>query len=93
MFTKYDIAIMHIQITLDEREDALYQQFQTRYPPTNPDSSIRIQSKVLTLGDISIDIVDHEDVAKCALLIERKTIPDLLSSIKDGRYKIGRAHV
>ena len=42
---------------------------------------------VLTLGDISIDIVDHEDVAKCALLIERKTIPDLLSSIKDGRYK------
>jgi hypothetical protein len=39
--------------------------------------------KVLDLGDILIQTDDDKDV----MLIERKTLGDLLSSIKDGRYK------
>ena len=38
--------------------------------------------KNLDLGDI---IIEYNDIP--LIIIERKTIPDLLASIKDGRYK------
>ena len=84
--------MVYIQITLDEREDALYQQLTSFF---SFDQKIKLASKVLPLGDISIDLFDgktdqEESLAPAfttALLIERKTINDLLSSIKDGRYK------
>ncbi len=45
------------------------------------DNEITIEKKNLDLGDIIIIKENYK------ILIERKTISDLCSSIKDGRYK------
>lgn len=68
-----------MKIILDERETALYnaicekkQGFSTEFD---------IEKKVICLGDIHFV---HED--KEILIIERKSVQDLVASIKDGRY-------
>lgn len=63
-----------MKIYVDERETALYN-FLIRKDNT-------IEKQVLTLGDIIIK--DEEEIK---YIIERKTITDLIASIKDGRYK------
>ncbi len=66
---------MITMITIDSREQDIIQKFKTRFP------DICFDIKQLTVGDIEIYTDDRK------LVIERKTINDLCSSIKDGRYK------
>jgi len=76
---------MHIYV--DEREHTLYSTLvdlvayhRQAAAPTTP--VIQVTKKVLVLGDI---LIEHPD-GRPALLVERKTLADLLSSIRDSRY-------
>jgi len=60
-------------LIVDCRESALLDALRTE--------SCEVISKSLEIGDI---IIEHENVS---LVFERKTFPDLVASIKDGRYK------
>ena len=62
-----------MKLVIDNRENKLIEHFKNRE---------HVEIKMLEIGDI---IFYHED--KIVLLIERKTITDLSSSIKDGRYR------
>jgi len=76
-------CLMHIYV--DEREHTLYDALvdlvayhrQAAAAPV-----IQVTKKVLVLGDI---LIEHPD-GRPALLVERKTLSDLLSSIRDSRY-------
>jgi ERCC4-type nuclease len=68
-----------MKIFIDERETFLYEKCQSM----NQTSSIQLFKKVLTLGDILICADDDKEL----VLIERKSLADLLASIKDGRYE------
>jgi len=71
-----------MKIIFDERETFLYSECYTLLEK-NPQFSIILSKEVLPLGDVLIKTEDDVPL----LLIERKTINDLLSSIKDGRYE------
>jgi ERCC4-type nuclease len=64
-----------MKIIIDNRENSLYEKIKTA------DSTV--EKRQLNLGDI---ILEKEDGSPF-LIIERKAIPDLLASIKDGRYE------
>ena len=66
-----------MKIIIDEREIALYEKFITL---NMIDSVIK---EVLPIGDVII----KNDQEKEMCIIERKSLSDLLSSIKDGRYE------
>jgi len=67
-----------MKIILDERENALHQYMLEK----NVAFDFTIEKKVIELGDIHF--VNNE---KEIVILERKSISDLLSSIKDGRYE------
>lgn len=71
-------------ITLDYREGELITLIERilENDATNP-QKITLKKENLTIGDILIEGRD----GKPALIIERKTFSDLVSSIKDGRYE------
>ncbi len=68
-----------MKIILDERETALYNAICEKKQEFS--SEFDIEKKVICLGDIHFV---HED--KEILIIERKSVQDLVASIKDGRY-------
>jgi ERCC4-type nuclease len=70
-----------MKIIIDERETALYEKCYSIIQGNV--TSIQLSKQVLNLGDILIKTDEDKDV----LLIERKSLSDLLSSIKDGRYE------
>jgi ERCC4-type nuclease len=70
-----------MKIIIDERETALYEKCYSIIQGNS--TSIQLSKQVLNLGDILIKTDEDKDV----LLIERKSLSDLLSSIKDGRYE------
>jgi len=69
-----------MRVILDDRERDLY------YACENIVSSnhtyVKLSKETLPLGDVYVKTDEEKDV----LIIERKTIPDLVASIKDGRY-------
>jgi ERCC4-type nuclease len=67
-------------IRVDVREDALYSLFHAN--ATNATHELRSES--LPVGDIIISSPDGETDY---LVFERKSLPDLAASIRDGRYK------
>lgn len=69
-------------IKIDTRETALLQMILTQVSTIPVFKNIKIKSETLPIGDIIIND-DTED----KVIIERKSIADLLSSIKDGRYE------
>lgn len=71
---------MIIDIIIDNRETKIYKELKDRDLDKYKDN-INIQKKQLDLGDIHIKFNDF------IYIYERKTVKDLLSSIKDGRYK------
>jgi ERCC4-type nuclease len=71
-----------MKIIVDEREHDLYMKLISIQESNTKPTGIHISKEVLHLGDIHIKTDDDKDI----LLIERKTFPDLLASIKDGRY-------
>ena len=70
-----------MEIILDERETTLYDKCMEILPKF--DNSLRISKKVLPLGDILLQDL-QENVQ---FIIERKSLSDLVASIKDGRYE------
>ena len=83
-----------IEIVVDERENTLYDKCSeilskasaTAVSDTPP---IRLSKCVLHLGDIVFKLytVCDDPAPREILLFERKSLTDLLASIKDGRYK------
>lgn len=71
---------MNVQIIVDSRENKLFSILTERDLDIYKDN-INIQKEQLELGDIHIKFND------IIFIYERKTVNDLLSSIKDGRYK------
>jgi ERCC4-type nuclease len=68
-----------MRIIIDDREHSLYE----KMLESNKNTSIILSRETLHLGDVHIKTDDLKDV----VLIERKSLSDLLSSIKDGRYE------
>jgi ERCC4-type nuclease len=66
-----------ILIIVDNRERGFYDLIKDQ-----SNKNICVISRVLDIGDI---VIEYQQNTVC--LIERKTIPDLLSSVKDGRYE------
>ena len=71
-----------MKIIIDIREQSLFDIFLSKFAE-NMNNTIQILKQVLPLGDILF--VSDDDIPIC--IIERKTLQDLLASIKDGRYK------
>ena len=69
-------------IKVDTRETALLQQMLSQTTIIPVFKNIQIKSETLPIGDIIIN-----DGTEDKLIIERKSVSDLLSSIKDGRYE------
>jgi len=69
-------------IKIDTRETNLLQQINQHIINVPIFKSLSVKSETLPIGDIIISD-DSED----KIIIERKSLPDLLSSIKDGRYE------
>lgn len=72
-----------MKVIIDEREQSLYEKC---YSIVNLDgncTNVQLSKKVIPLGDILINT--DEDKPVC--IIERKSLTDLLASIKDGRYE------
>lgn len=68
-----------MQIVLDERETHLIQRF---HEIIGTNQHLEMKRQMLPLGDV---LIRHGD--KEFFLIERKTLTDLIASIKDGRYE------
>ena len=69
-------------VKIDTRESALLQQMQMQISLIPVFKSIQIKCETLPIGDIIIN-----DETEDKVIIERKSVNDLLSSIKDGRYE------
>lgn len=69
-------------IKIDTRESALLHQIINQITIIPVFKNIQIKSETLPIGDIIIN-----DGTEDKVIIERKSINDLLSSIKDGRYE------
>lgn len=69
-------------IKIDTRETALLQQMLSQISMIPVFKHIQIKSETLPIGDLIIN-----DGTEDRVIIERKTVNDLLSSIKDGRYE------
>jgi ERCC4-type nuclease len=69
-------------IKIDIRETALLQQIYNQVSLVPVFKSIEVKTETLPIGDIIIN-----DGNEDKLIIERKSVSDLLSSIKDGRYE------
>ena len=72
-----------MQIIIDCREKSLIKSCQELISKNKKFNNILLKTKNLEIADIIIS--DMNNIQH--LLIERKTIQDLVSSIKDGRYK------
>jgi len=72
-----------MKIIVDQRENDLYESLDAVMCAQPRAGCVDIERDVLPLGDVLIQTNEGKDV----LIIERKTFPDLLSSIKDGRYE------
>jgi ERCC4-type nuclease len=69
-----------MKVIIDERETALY----NKCVELNTFATVQIVKQVLPIGDI---LFKTDDDLKTLCIIERKSLADLLASIKDGRYE------
>ena len=88
---------MHkIAIVVDTRERALYDDIvrllSLQKASAKKLESVEIHFKTLELGDIKVVLSDNDTVVR-ELSMERKTLPDLVSSIRDGRYREQKARL
>lgn len=70
-----------MKVIIDERERELYDKSYSIVQANN--TYVVLSKEVLPLGDVFITTDENKHV----MLIERKTLQDLLASIKDGRYE------
>ena len=67
------------ELVIDNRESAIIAIAQS--------AGIKHSVELLEVGDIIITQVDVNGIRQDFYIIERKTIPDLVASVKDGRYQ------
>ena len=72
-----------MKVIIDEREQSLYEKCYSIVHTEGNCTNVQLTKKVIPLGDILINT--DEDKPVC--IIERKSLSDLLASIKDGRYE------
>lgn len=74
------------KIILDERETGLFSACTSLFSTTTTNN---LEKRVLSLGDIIIESGNESESKdnNILLIIERKSLSDLLASIKDGRYE------
>ena len=72
-----------MRIRIDTRESEIYAQCNQCVERNGSMNEIHIESVMLPLGDMII----CNDVGEELVIIERKTLGDLASSIRDGRYR------
>ena len=72
-----------MKVIIDERETSLYEKCYSIVNTEGHCTNIQLSKKVIPLGDIILNT--DEDKPVC--IIERKSLTDLLASIKDGRYE------
>ena len=70
-----------MKVIIDERERELYEKSYSIVQANN--TYVVLSKEVLPLGDVFVTT----DEGKHVMLIERKSLQDLLASIKDGRYE------
>jgi len=70
-----------MKLILDERERDLYEKCDSIISSNT--TYIHLSKEVLPLGDVYVKTDEGKDV----LIMERKSLSDLLASIKDGRYE------
>jgi ERCC4-type nuclease len=70
-----------MRLIIDNREHGLYEKCEQIL--SNDPVYTTIETQVLHIGDILVKTDEGKDV----MIIERKTLADLLASIKDGRYE------
>jgi len=75
-----------IQVLVDYRERGLLECLAKNHDPEK-NKGIQIVSSNLELGDVHIVIYDKADTVQRTLVYERKSLPDMISSITDGRYR------
>jgi len=74
-----------MKIFIDDREHDLLKQFIEIQANSNNSNTFSIVKETLHIGDVVLTSGSLDDNEFC--IIERKTLSDLLSSIKDGRYE------
>ena len=72
-----------MKLILDCRETNLFKSCEMLIKSADKFKNIKISTENLLIGDISINDQDNNVI----ILFERKSISDLISSIKDGRYR------
>lgn len=72
---------MHMRLIIDIREQELINVCKTMI--ANDTNYVTVETEQLPIGDILIKTDEGKDV----MIVERKTLQDLLASIKDGRYE------
>ena len=77
---------MMIQVLVDTRERILLEHMTESQDPVQK-NVVEIKTQVLELGDVHIVITDEKSNSRRTLVYERKTLPDMISSISDGRYR------
>jgi len=78
-----------LTIQVDYREADLYKNIQHFIETTEQFKNLKVEVKNLSLGDIAFveKVSESESNMITHLLIERKTLGDLVASIKEGRYE------
>jgi len=77
-----------MNIILDDRENTLLENMKNTINSQPIFQNLNLSKKQLPLGDIIISRKEPiNSISNDIILIERKTVSDLLSSIKDGRYE------
>lgn len=86
---QYTSYSRRMNIILDTREHDLYEKLLACSAASTTSLPINIIKETLPLGDVILRRRREgaADATEDVVLIERKSIPDLLASIKDGRYK------
>jgi ERCC4-type nuclease len=79
MYLDTNINPKNKMLIIDNREGKLIELIKN-----TPSFTIQYELKSLQIGDIIISNDKHPDKS---IIIERKCVPDMLASIKDGRYK------
>ena len=81
-----------ITVTVDSREGALHASILAQQATGQHHHRIDVTCQPLELGDVKITL-SHQDTVLRELVFERKTLPDMLSSIHDGRYREQKARM
>ena len=81
-----------MEITIDYRENKLIELIENIHKNSNNKESCKINLQIsnLLLGDVTLKMnvnKSENNIEESDIIIERKSISDLLSSITDGRYK------